>query len=195
MPYIYQKFDSPLTIIRDKLTPNQQMEFRSKVDKLNKEEATTLLIEVINTQIPLQAELPVETDVWIRLDSAHCHIVKIDDNILDERHSWLADSQLAFYCTINNETYYKYQNDIFYHRQIRNMVKFCVEIFGLKYQKGHFKYYQTTPEKVQKWCQKNIKTDGFHSIRYTTHNYNKNNLYIIQETFVDKFSKKLLQKK
>lgn len=183
--------------VRRLLTTTNDQDIKTKIDSICNSKLLSELKQwdasiVLYGHYPAQSEIEIETKFWIRMDSLHSEIVKIDDNIIDNHYSWLSDHIKTPYCTVDNENYYKHNNDIFYRKQITIEGKFEKEIYGVKNQNGRFKFYKTTPDTVQKWCQKNITTNGFHAVEYVHYNDSQS---IIKLITVDKTTKKLLQGK
>lgn len=183
--------------VRRLLTTTNHQDIKTKIDSICNSKLLTELKQwdasiVLYGHYPAQSEIEIETKFWIRIDSLHSEIVKIDDNVIDNHYSWLSEHIKTPYCTVDNENYYKHNNDIFYRKQITIEGKFEKEIYGVKNQNGRFKFYKTTPDTVQKWCQKNITTNGFHAVEYVHYNDSQS---IIKLITVDKTTKKLLQGK
>lgn len=183
--------------VRRLLTTTNDQDIKTKIDSICNSKLLTELKQwdasiVLYGHYPEQRDIEIRTEFWIRMDSLHSEIVKIDDNVIDNHYSWLSDHIKTPYCTVDNENYYKHNNDIFYHKQITIEGKFEKEIYGVKNQNGRFKFYKTTPDTVQKWCQKNITTNGFHAVEYVHYNDSQS---IIKLITVDKTTKKLLQGK
>lgn len=183
--------------VRRLLTTTNHQDVKTKIDSICNSKLLTVFKQldtsvVLYGHYPEQREIEIRTEFWIRMDSLHSDIVKIDDNIIDNHYSWLSEQIPTRYCTVDNVNYYKHNNDIFYRKQITIEDKFKKEIYGVKNQNGRLTFYKTTPDKVQEWCQKNITTNGFHVVKYVHCNGCQS---IIQLITVDEGTKKLLQGK
>lgn len=182
---------------QEKLKKQEVMNILSMVDKIeiekevydyNKNKLLKASEDWDVLKEPRNEKFNVNTEVLIYADSLNSKVVKINDDIIDNELLNLYKKSSS-YCIIDDINYHKYQNAIFYTEKINETITLEKGMYGLKKQKDKFKYYKTTPSKIQKWCQNNITQNGFHAVEYI----NYNGQYIIQLITVSKDMKKELQ--
>lgn len=142
---------------------------------------------------PKKEKIDTIVNVLIHVDSLNTNVVSIAGDDINKGLSSLywKDSQ-HHYCTINGINYSKYQNSVFYSKNISVKTKSLEKgIYGVEKKKDKFKYYKTVPNEVQEWCRNNITKNGFYAIQYT----NYGGKYTIELIDVTKDVKKILQGK
>ena len=142
---------------------------------------------------PKKEKIDTIVNVLIHVDSLNTNVVSIAGDDINKGLSSLywKDSQ-HHYCTINGINYSKYQNSVFYSKNISVKTKSLEKgIYGVEKKKDKFKYYKTVPNEVQEWCKNNIIKNGFYAIQYT----NYGGEYTIELIDVPKDVKKILQGK
>ena len=137
---------------------------------------------------PRKEKINVVTTVFVCVDSLNTSIVKIDDDVIDKELNILYN-MASPYCVMNNINYSKYQNFIFYKKQIYKTITLEKNVYGLKNNNSKFKYYKTVPNEVKEWCQNNIKQNGFHAVEHI--NYDEQT--IIKLITITKEEKRELQ--
>ena len=109
-----------------------------------------------------------EVNVLLCVDSLGADIVKVENDIVNGGLNILMQSSTRYY-TLDDVTYYKSQNKIFFTKSIQVKTKTYKHGYSGGKNKGrYFKYYVNVPNEVKKACEQNFMKRGEYFFEYTT---------------------------